>query len=140
MLHQTACIFLRACFHLHVRFITTVSPGTYKNIHHGWSLFTTLSLALLHSPSTDNLLEHSKLEHIILESDAPYLSSSSGHLTGHPSQCFRVAKKISSVKRISLTTVIDITTQNCKAFYRPYLASLIKTLYQHQQQIMTSYF
>jgi TatD DNase family protein len=54
------------------------------------------------------------LEHLVIETDAPYLSPLRGR-RNEPAQVARVAAKIAGLQNIEPTMVAQITTQNCRA-------------------------
>ncbi|MFH1001103.1 MAG: TatD family hydrolase [Bacteroidota bacterium] len=66
----------------------------------------------------DNALKHIGLEHLILETDAPYLAPMPYRgKRNEPAYIPLIAKKLSEVKKISLDEIAKITTQNAKELF-----------------------
>ena len=61
----------------------------------------------------DKAIENISLDHIILETDAPYLAPVPYRgKRNEPSYIFKVAEKISEIKNCSLEEVVRVTTEN----------------------------
>lgn len=66
----------------------------------------------------DNALKHIGLEHLILETDAPYLAPMPYRgKRNEPAYIPLIAKKLSEVKKISLDEIAKSTTQNAKELF-----------------------
>ncbi|MFZ4399892.1 MAG: TatD family hydrolase [Bacteroidales bacterium] len=66
----------------------------------------------------DKVIDHIELEHIILESDAPYLTPSPYRgLRNESSYLLLIAQKIAEMKAISVEEVAEITTKNAKELF-----------------------
>lgn len=66
----------------------------------------------------DNALKNVGLEHLILETDAPYLAPMPYRgKRNEPAYIPLIAKKLSEVKKISLDEIAEITTQNAKELF-----------------------
>ncbi len=67
----------------------------------------------------DKVIDHIGLEHIILESDAPYLTPSPHRgLRNESSYLYLIAQKIAEMKEISIEEVAAITTRNAKELFK----------------------
>jgi len=67
----------------------------------------------------DKVIENVDMEHIVLETDAPYLAPAPNRgKRNEPSYLKLIAEKLSTIKNISLEEVDDITTANAKQIFR----------------------
>ncbi len=67
----------------------------------------------------DKVLDHIELEHIILESDAPYLTPSPYRgLRNESSYLTLIAQKVADLKGVSIEEVAEITTKNAKELFK----------------------
>jgi TatD DNase family protein len=63
----------------------------------------------------DQFLNQIDLSHIVLETDAPYLSPKPFRgKRNEPAYLYKIAQKVSEVYQISIEEVASITTQNSK--------------------------
>jgi TatD DNase family protein len=70
------------------------------------------------STALQNVVKEIPLEKILIETDSPYLSPEGFRkFVNEPSYVLEVAKKIASIKNISLEEVAKITTFNAKNFF-----------------------
>lgn len=78
-----------------------------------------LNGVITYSESFDRLIQEISLDNILLETDCPYLSPvpRKGE-RNEPLYVFEVARKIASVKSISIEEVIDKTTDNAKLLFK----------------------
>jgi len=66
----------------------------------------------------DKVLEEIDLQHIVLETDAPYLAPAPFRgKRNEPSYILKVAEKIAAIKNIPLTEVARITTENSEKIF-----------------------
>jgi len=66
----------------------------------------------------DKVIDHIGLEHIILESDAPYLTPSPYRgLRNESAYLILIAQKIADMKEVTLEEVADITTKNARELF-----------------------
>jgi len=66
----------------------------------------------------DKVVEQIGLEHLVLETDAPYLAPAPHRgKRNEPSYLLDVAKKIADLKNISMAEVAEITTQNAQFIF-----------------------
>lgn len=72
------------------------------------------SVTFKNAPRLRALASALPLEHLVVETDAPYLSPSRGK-RNEPANVARVAAKIAELQNIAPATVAQITTQNCRA-------------------------
>ena len=64
------------------------------------------------------LLEHISLDHLVLETDAPYLTPVPYRgKRNEPSYVTYVAEKIAEIKKISVQEVVEATTVNAKKIF-----------------------
>ena len=67
----------------------------------------------------DKIIDHIGLEHIILESDAPYLTPSPHRgLRNESSYLALIAQKLAEMKEITIEEVAEITTKNAKKLFK----------------------
>ena len=67
----------------------------------------------------DKVIDHIGLEHIILESDAPYLTPSPHRgLRNESAYLTLIAEKLAEMKGVSLEEVAEITTKNAKELFK----------------------
>ena len=65
-----------------------------------------------------NVLENTSLEYILLETDSPYLSPEPLRGTKNDSSnLLYIVKKISEIKNVSFSDVVDITTKNAEGLF-----------------------
>lgn len=67
----------------------------------------------------DQVIEQVDLEHLILETDAPYLAPAPFRgKRNEPAYLLRVAEKLAEIKQVPLTKVAEITTQNAEELFK----------------------
>ncbi|WP_317898161.1 TatD family hydrolase [Aurantibacillus circumpalustris] len=67
----------------------------------------------------DKVIEQISLEHLVLETDAPYLAPIPFRgKRNEPGYILEVAKKIAAIKDVSMTEVAKITSENAKYIFR----------------------
>ncbi len=66
----------------------------------------------------DKVVEQINLEHLVLETDAPYLAPIPFRgKRNEPSYILEVAKKIAEIKSVSITEVADVSSQNARFIF-----------------------
>lgn len=80
------------------------------------------SVTFKNAPRLRALASALPLEHLVAETDAPYLSPLRGK-RNEPANVARVAAKIAELHKIEPATVARITTQNCRAIFGSVIAS-----------------
>ena len=66
----------------------------------------------------DKVIEHIPLEHLVLETDAPYLAPAPHRgKTNEPAFIYLVAEKLAAIKNKSMEEVAEITTANSKTIF-----------------------
>lgn len=69
----------------------------------------------------DKVIENIALEHIVLETDAPYLSPVPFRgRRNEPAYLKFIAKKLAEIKQINVEEVARITTQNAESLFKPW--------------------
>jgi TatD DNase family protein len=67
----------------------------------------------------DKVVEQVQLEHLVLETDAPYLAPVPFRgKRNEPGYILEVAKKLAAIKDVSMTEVAKITSENAKYIFR----------------------
>ncbi|MCI0475556.1 MAG: TatD family hydrolase, partial [Anaerolineales bacterium] len=85
-----------------------------KAIDLGFLISFAGSVTFKNAPRLHALASALPLEHLVVETDAPYLSPLRGK-RNEPANVARVAAKIAELKKIEPATVARITTENCRA-------------------------
>jgi len=67
----------------------------------------------------DKVIEQIELEHLVLETDAPYLAPVPFRgKRNEPAYILEVAKKVAQIKNVSMDEVVKITSQNAEYIFR----------------------
>ncbi|MCX7838193.1 MAG: TatD family hydrolase [Anaerolineae bacterium] len=82
----------------------------------GYYLSFSGTVTFKNAPRVRTIATSVPLDHIVLETDAPYLSPLRGR-RNEPANIIHIATKIAELKQIELDTVAQVTTKNCQALF-----------------------
>lgn len=82
----------------------------------GYTLSFSGTVTFKNAPRVRAIATTVPLDHIVVETDAPYLSPLRGR-RNEPANIVHIAAKIAELKQIELDTVAQVTTKNCQALF-----------------------
>jgi TatD DNase family protein len=91
-------------------------PMAQEAIALGYALSFSGTVTFKNAPRVRAVATRVPLEHIVLETDAPYLAPLRGR-RNEPAYIVHIAAKIAELKQIELETVANATTKNCQAIF-----------------------
>lgn len=91
-------------------------PMAQEAIALGYTLSFSGTVTFKNAPRVRAIATSVPFDHIVLETDAPYLSPLRGR-RNEPANIIHIATKIAELKQIELDTVAQVTTKNCQALF-----------------------
>ncbi|QCI22214.1 TatD family hydrolase [Buchnera aphidicola] len=92
--------------------------SVYKLLDLGFYISISGIITFKNSIELKNVIKKIPLEHLLIETDAPYLSPIPYRgLENQPAYLFDIAKYISLLMKIDITTLADITTKNFRTLF-----------------------